>query len=45
METLLELGADVDATYDNLDGSTTPLALAVWCGDSDDATVHNATEK
>jgi len=33
METLLELGADIDATYHNLDASTTPLALAVWCGD------------
>jgi ankyrin repeat protein len=37
METLLELGADVNATYCNFDESTTPLALAVWCGDYDTA--------
>ncbi|KAF2242361.1 hypothetical protein BU26DRAFT_379379, partial [Trematosphaeria pertusa] len=34
MEALLELGADVNATYDNGHHATTPLAKAVYTGDA-----------
>ena len=34
MEVLLELGADINATYHNSDAATTPLGLACWYGDA-----------
>lgn len=37
MEVLLDLGAEIDATYAGQDESTTPLALAAWCGEVETA--------
>jgi hypothetical protein len=33
MEVLLDLGADINATYHGFDAGTTPLALAAWYGE------------